>query len=116
MSFEFRKEGYYSCDSRGILKNLLLTACIPIYTPSYRLFAHSFIRSFDCSFIRLFGCSFMRIIFFRLFVFVFFFGYLCSFIPLFVAAVQLGMVLTVQLKSFMHEGDVVECVLKLVKQ
>ena len=77
-----------SNDSRSILKNRLLTACVPIYTIHIvyliirlfvylvvRLFVYSVVRLFVYSFIRLFGYSCMRIKFFI---------YSCSFIRLFV--------------------------------
>ena len=56
--------------------------------PSNRLFGHSFIRLFGCSFIRLYGYAYQI---FRLFVFV----YSVIRVRLFVSAVQIGVVLTV---------------------
>ena len=64
--------------------------------PSYRLFGCSVVRLFVYSVLRLFGCSVVRLCVANFsFIRVRLFGYSCSFIRLFVSAVYLGVVLTV---------------------
>ena len=81
-----------SNESRGILKKFFNDRMLSYLYPSYRLFGYSFIRLFVCSVVRLCVSNFS-------FICVRLFGYSCSFIRLFVAAVHLGVVLTVHVKG-----------------
>ena len=86
---------YASYHKRDWIRYWLMTTCFTICTLHI---VYSVVRLFGCSFIRLFVYSAVRLcVSIFSFIRVRLFGNSCSFVRLFVSAVQLGVVLTVLL-------------------